>query len=283
MSTVRGSCLCGDVAWEATGPFDFMSHCHCSRCRKSHGSAFATFIMCQADAFRFVRGRDGIVAYSSSPNLSRSFCGGCGSVVPSEGQGLVGMPAGPLDDDPGVRPIAHIFVASKAPWYEVGDALPRFDAFPPGVDAPVLGALPVTMPPDDKVRGSCLCGSVAFVVGGPAVRCQHCHCSRCRKARAAAHASNLFVAADALRFERGESGLVTYKVPEARFFKQIFCGTCGSKMPRVDPERGFAVVPMGSLDGDPGARPNRHIYVGSKAPWVTIADDLPQYDEMPPA
>ena len=43
--TVRGSCLCGDVAWETTGEFDFMSHCHCSRCRKANGAAFSTEVM----------------------------------------------------------------------------------------------------------------------------------------------------------------------------------------------------------------------------------------------
>jgi len=53
-------------------------------------------------------------------------------------------------------------------------------------------------------------------------------------------------------------------------------------MPRLDPNRGIAVVPMGSLDDDPGIRPTAHIFVGSKAPWFEIADDLPQYKESTP-
>jgi hypothetical protein len=52
-------------------------------------------------------------------------------------------------------------------------------------------------------------------------------------------------------------------------------------MPRVDRERGFAVVPMGALDDDPGIRPQRHIFVGSKAPWYEIADGLPRDVEFP--
>jgi hypothetical protein len=111
---------------------------------------------------------------------------------------------------------------------------------------------------------------------------QHCHCSRCRKARGAAHASNLFTAFDGVRFTRGTERLRSYKVPEARFYTQVFCDTCGSPMPRLDEERGIAFVPMGGLDTDPGARPMRHIYVASKAPWYDIADDLPQFAEMPP-
>jgi hypothetical protein len=121
---------------------------------------------------------------------------------------------------------------------------------------------------------------VAFGVRGPIQAIRNCHCSRCRKARAAAHATNMVVAADALRFERGEDRLVSYKLPEARFFTQVFCRDCGTKLPRVDPSRGIAVVPMGALDDDPGRGPDHHIFVGSKAPWFEIADELPQHIEF---
>jgi hypothetical protein len=194
------------------------------------------------------------------------------------------MPAGPLDDDPQVRPLAHIFVASKAPWVELHDDLPCFDAYPPGVDTPTLADLPARgTPPAGAPRGSCLCGGVAYAADGEPLRCWNCHCSRCRKARAAAHASNLFVAADGLRFTRGEDRLVSFKLPGARFYTQVFCRTCGSPMPRVDRERGLAIVPMGSLDDDPGVRPQRHIFAASRAPWYEIADDLPQDAEYPAA
>ena len=129
-------------------------------------------------------------------------------------------------------------------------------------------------------RGSCLCGAVAFELG-TAIEFRNCHCSRCRKARGAAHASNLAAALAGFRFTRGEDRLASYKVPEAERFTQVFCRTCGSPMPCPQPARGMAVVPMGSLDGDPGVRPDRHIFVDSKAPWYEIADDLPQDAEYP--
>jgi hypothetical protein len=284
MAVTHGSCLCGDVAWELDGPLEFMSHCHCSRCRKAHGTAFATYVMAPADRFRLVRGAAGIVRYPSSPGFERPFCGRCGAVVPSGDaqQGLVAVPAGPLDDDPGVRPIVHIFVGSKAPWFDIAGALPQFDEYPPGIDAPTVPA--PTPPPGEGegLHGSCLCGAVRFVATGAMVRCQHCHCSRCRKARAAAHASNWLTTIDGLRFVAGEEHLDSYKVPGARYFAHVFCKTCGSPMPRRDPGRNLAVVPMGSFDDDPRVRPAFHIYVGSKAPWYEIADGLPQYDEMPP-
>jgi hypothetical protein len=282
MSITRGSCLCGGIGWEVTGPLEFMSHCHCSRCRKEHGVAFTTFVMAQADAFRLSRGWELAVRYESSPGFFRPFCGRCGSAVPDNEpwQGLVGIPAGTFDDDPGARPLAHIFVASKAPWFEIHGALPSFPAYPPGVDTPALADLPAERTGDGS-GGSCLCGGVAYVIEGAALRCWNCHCSRCRKARAAAHASNLFVQADDLRFTRGTELLASYKLPGARFFTQVFCRTCGAPMPRIDRERGLAVVPMGSLDGDPGIRPQRHIFAASKAPWYDIPDELPQDAESP--
>jgi len=278
MPPVHGRCLCGDVAWTADEPFDFMTHCHCSRCRKAHGTAFATVVACHEGGLRFTQGRDRIVDYESSPSLSRPFCRRCGTVVPTEEpwEGRVLFPAGPLDDDPGIRPVAHIFAASHAPWFPLRGSLPRFDAYPKGIDVPVIPDPIREPPPIGQVRGTCLCGGVAFVITGPPLRAYHCHCSRCRRARSAAHATNLFTAAEALRVTRGSDLLESYKLPDARHFMQVFCRQCGAPMPRVDPERGIAVIPMGALDDDPGIRPSRHIFVGSKAPWYTIEDDLPQ-------
>ena len=94
------------------------------------------------------------------------------------------------------------------------------------------------------------------------------------------YASNLFTFANGLRFTRGKDLVTSYKLPDAEFFAQDFCRICGSPMPRFD-ERGFGIVSMGSLDDDPGVKPTRHIFVGSKASWFTITDDLPQFAERP--
>lgn len=111
----------------------------------------------------------------------------------------------------------------------------------------------------------------------------HCHCSRCRKVRGTANATNLLLPLDGLRYLRGEELLTKYRLPEAKFFGHWFCRVCGSSMPRFDDARGITIVPMGAFDDDPGARPDRHIHVGSKAPWDAILDDLPQFEAGPPA
>jgi hypothetical protein len=280
----RGSCLCGEIAWEADAPLELVSHCHCSRCRKSHGAAFATYGAASAAGFRWLRGRERVCRYESSPGFFRPFCARCGSVVPGEPDaGRVFMPLGCLDDDPGSRPLAHIFVASKAPWHAIEDALPRFDAWPPGFDLPAVPDAPRPAARSQGVGGSCLCGGVAYRLEGQAAAFRHCHCSRCRKARSAAHASNLIVALEQFHWTRGEELLDSYKVPDAKHFAQVFCRTCGSPMPRVDTGRGIAIVPAGTLDQDPGARPSEHIFVGSRAAWYEIADRLPRYDGYAPS
>jgi hypothetical protein len=278
---VRSSCLCGDVAWETDGPLSLFHHCHCGRCRKFHGTGFASYVMAPAKSVRFTRGQAGVARYESSPGFSRAFCARCGSPVPGDPfDDQIFLPAGPMDDDPGVRPEVHIFAGSKAPWVELCDGLPAEKEFPPGVPAPSHPDLP-RVASDRVVRGSCLCGAVRYEARGEPLRVWNCHCSRCRKARGAAHASNLFMPFDGFAFTQGEDALRSFKVPEALRFTQVFCRTCGSAMPRVDTERGFAVVPMGSVDGDAGVRPSRHIFVASKAPWFEITDDLPQHAELP--
>jgi hypothetical protein len=276
----HATCLCGHVAWDLDGPLELMSHCHCSRCRKAHGAGFATYVAGPAEGFR-LHGREHVTRWESSPGFFRCFCSRCGSVVPGDPfEGRMFVPAGNFDDDPGVRPLAHIFVASKAPWVEIRDTLPRFDAYPEGIDAPVLPDRPPLDPPG-ALRGSCLCGGVAYRVEAPPLRCWNCHCGRCRKARSAAHASNLFAAADGVRFTRGVDLLVSYKIPDALRFTQVFCRTCGSNLPRLDRDSNLAAVPMGALDDDPGMRPQAHIFTASKTPWFDIADDLPQHAEYP--
>jgi len=278
---MQSSCLCGGITWEIDGPLDRMSHCHCSRCRKAHGAAFATYAMAPAAAFRLRGGPIG--RWESSPGFFRGFCARCGSVVPGDPfEGTVFLPAGNLDGDPGVRPQAHIFAASKAGWYDIPDALPRFDAYPPGIDAPVLPDRPHAHA-GAAIHGSCNCGAVAFALDAPPFFARHCHCSRCRKARSAAHASNMANRVAELRFERGADRVVKFKLPDAKFFAQWFCGSCGSKVPRVDASRDYVVTPMAALDDDPGIRPREHLFVGSTAPGCEIADALPRHPEGAPA
>jgi len=103
-------------------------------CRKAHGAAFRTRARVQASDFRWTQGEDLITWYESSPGTHRGFCRVCGSPLLSRfdhDPSSYGLPFGALDDDPGVKPRFHIFVASKAPWFEITDGLPQYDELPP--------------------------------------------------------------------------------------------------------------------------------------------------------
>lgn len=280
---VHGSCLCRSVSWQLPKPFERMSHCHCSMCRKSHGAPFATYVAADAAGFRWRSGEEHIVRYRSSETVERCFCGRCGSVVPEPSVGgEAWTPAGCLDEDPDVRPWAHIFVASKASWYELpaNDGLERYDAYPPEDGIASVERVSEQAAERGWVAGSCLCSDVAYEMQTGDWTLMQCHCSRCRKGRAAAHGGNLFVESARLRWLRGEDRLHTYRVPEAQRHAQTFCVRCGSCLPRA--AGAMFVVPAASLDGDPGIGARRHIFVGSKAPWFAISDAWPQDEAFPP-
>ena len=278
---IRGSCLCRTVHWSFDSAFDRITHCHCEMCRKAHAAPFATYAVGDREHFRFDQGEDAIGHFESSPGFRRAFCSHCGSVVPYPVTGgKVGVPAGPLDDDPGMRASSHIYTKWKAPWHPITDSLPQHD-MSAGETEPRVAHPGAPSSTDGVLRGSCLCSAVAYEITGPMKVVHNCHCSRCRKARAAAHTTNGFTAMEDVRYTRGEDTLRTYRLPEARYFSQVFCPACGSGMPRLDPERGVAVIPFGSLDDDPGRGADDHIFVASKAPWHEITDDLPRFDETP--
>jgi hypothetical protein len=131
---VRGSCFCGGIRFEADR-VPLITTCHCSKCRKSRGAAFSVTACVPIHEFRFLRGEDLIQSYQPpSGGYSPVFCRVCGSSAPwvVQERRLVLVPAGLLDDDPGVRPALHMFVGSRAPWWEITDDLPQFEEWVPG-------------------------------------------------------------------------------------------------------------------------------------------------------
>jgi hypothetical protein len=279
----RGSCLCGAVQFEA-GPFDSMVHCHCSMCRRHHGAMFATFLTGGAHSFRWRAGEDAVSVYRSSAKGLRPFCRTCGSVTPTvlPDIGMAFIPAGNLEGDPGLRPTLHMFAGSAAAWFPITDDLPRSEKFPPGFEGGESVDNPAPPPAKPGIaRGRCLCGEVTYELAGLPEMVQNCHCSRCRRARSAAHATNAFFRREQLTWVRGEDRIENFALPGAKRFGQAFCRRCGSAVPRVVASTGYVVVPCGSLDDPPGRFPRGHIFMASKAPWYEVSDSLPRWDELP--
>ena len=134
----------------------------------------------------------------------------------------------------------------------------------------------------NSVRGSCLCGGVTFEVELPFRRANHCHCSRCRKHSGTFGLTQGRVARSRFRLLSGER-LIRVFSPEGGKVK-AFCGECGSSLFGGDWPGGEEIsVRLGSLDDDPGIRPQYHAFVGSRAHWDELPEDgLPRYEELNP-
>jgi hypothetical protein len=132
----------------------------------------------------------------------------------------------------------------------------------------------------DVLRGSCLCGGVRYEITGGISGIRNCHCSICRKAHGAAFRTRAAVKRENFRFVAGEELLTFYSSSPG--VHRGFCRVCGSPiLSRLDRTPDSYGVPLGALDDDPGAKPEMHIFTGSKAPWFDITDDLPQYERFP--
>jgi len=129
------------------------------------------------------------------------------------------------------------------------------------------------------LKGSCLCGAVAYQIDGEPEKVLMCHCEKCRKASGAAFATNGIVMADNFSVTRGKDDIAEYESTPGVFRR--FCKNCGSPLYSMRPGREFVVVRLGTLDSPMESRPSGHIFVGSKADWDIIHDDLPRYDERP--
>jgi hypothetical protein len=118
--TLSGSCLCGAVAWEMTGPFDFFGMCQCSLCRKVTGAAFATNLFANSDQFRWVSGEDNRFDYvmPAPKKFGTSHCKTCGSRVPriSVPGGRVLIPMGSTMEDPGIE-ATRVCSSDHTKWF----------------------------------------------------------------------------------------------------------------------------------------------------------------------
>jgi hypothetical protein len=132
---VGGSCSCGKVRFELDGPPMLMRHCHCGRCRRARGGAFATNLAWPLPALRYTAGEADVVDFPlpGAQFFGVAFCAACGGALPrrSAGRGFVVVPLGSLDlgsldSDPGIHAHAHAHVSSKVPWYDIHDGLPQF-------------------------------------------------------------------------------------------------------------------------------------------------------------
>jgi catechol 2,3-dioxygenase-like lactoylglutathione lyase family enzyme len=139
-----GKCYCGAVRYQVEDAFVYASNCHCSNCRATTGSAFKPFAGIEREKLEITHGRDTLLIVGDD-SLNDTHCAACGSLLFSvvrEGA-YVHVALGSLVDTPTLLPTKHIFVGSKAPWFEITDDLPRFDEHAAPVEPAEAAAQPL--------------------------------------------------------------------------------------------------------------------------------------------
>ena len=248
---MRGSCLCGGVAFEADPPYREVVACHCTQCRKTSGHYWAAASV-PHDRFRLTEER-GLAWFRSSPSALRGFCRDCGASVlwQPEGEARISFAAGCIDGPSGLTLEAHWFGEDAGDYYS-----------PEGPPPPPSRA--------ETLQGSCLCGANRFTLPGPMGAVTACHCSQCRKTSGHYAAS----------FDADEASLIWQARKTASFTTQgggnrLFCPDCASSLGFRAADGSFSVE-AGCIDNPTGGSLTRHIFTADKADYVTLDDGLPQ-------
>ena len=125
---MNGGCFCGAVSYEVADAFLYAANCHCSRCRAATGSAFKPFAGIERDKLTITNGADQLLIVGEEDG-NDTRCSSCGSLLYSvvRDGAYVHVALGSLVDGPSIRPSEHIYVGSKAPWFEITDELPQHE------------------------------------------------------------------------------------------------------------------------------------------------------------
>jgi len=128
--SLAGSCLCGAVRYSVHDAFRYALNCHCSQCRRATGSACKPFAGIERGKFAITAGSESLLLFGENA-AHDARCRVCGSLLYSvvRDGAFVHVTLGTLLDTPSIRPSAHIFVGSKAPWYTITDQLPQHEEF----------------------------------------------------------------------------------------------------------------------------------------------------------
>jgi hypothetical protein len=120
------------VTYEVSDEFAAAYNCHCSNCRATTGAAFLPWGEIEREKLTVTKGAESVRVLGDPEAIYEARCGECWSLLywTARGGAYVRVPYGALVDDPALRPTAHMFVGSKAAWYEITDDLPRHDEYP---------------------------------------------------------------------------------------------------------------------------------------------------------
>jgi len=127
---LNGRCECRAVRYRVPDEFLYAANCHCSNCRAATGSAFKAFAGIERGKLEILEGGQTLLVWGDDES-NHTRCGICGSLLYSvvRDGAYVHVAMGSLVDEPTIRPTEHIFVGSKAPWFEITDELPQSEEY----------------------------------------------------------------------------------------------------------------------------------------------------------
>jgi hypothetical protein len=130
------------------------------------------------------------------------------------------------------------------------------------------------------ITGRCECQRIEFEIDGEITDFSHCHCSQCRRIHGAAYASFGEVKRSNFKLLSGQEDIAVYRSSAAN--ERQFCLVCGANiLMQIGAEPDYYYISMGAINDQPSLPLGYHIFVGSKAPWHHIHDDLPQFQKEP--
>jgi hypothetical protein len=131
---MKGSCACRAIQYEIDKLDMPIGHCHCTTCRKVHAAAYTTTAGVKREHFHWLKGKDLLTSFESSPGKLRRFCSSCGSHLLAErlNQPHLILRVATLDDDPGLTPTMHIWRSHDASWLQDSDHVPSYQEWQPG-------------------------------------------------------------------------------------------------------------------------------------------------------
>lgn len=129
---LRGSCVCSSIEFEVISIPEMVFNCHCTRCCKSHGAAFATQAFAIRKSLKFIRGQDKLKEFQSTGGI-RAFCDRCGSRLMNYAQDngdYLSIALCCIDTPHNLAPVANVCISSKVDWCELSDRIPKFPELP---------------------------------------------------------------------------------------------------------------------------------------------------------
>lgn len=132
LTNVKGSCLCGEIVYEVDIDADRILNCHCTRCQKAHGAAFATVAFAKGETLKFLKGESVLQEYKNDSGR-RAFCSLCGSrlmAYTEDKTRYLGIVLACVDGSDDLKVAANICIETKPAWSALDRTLPCFEEIP---------------------------------------------------------------------------------------------------------------------------------------------------------